>query len=473
MRGLFQSLQRWTNLGLGRSAPQDQRDRRSRSVVHGTATGLVARGLGLFVAVVSVPLTVRYLGPERYGAWITISTFLAFLSFTDFGLANSLTNALGKAYGEDQRAIARSYVSSAFCTLGLIALILLAAGTVLIPRLPSLLFPHANPELARNEIGPALMIAFVIFALNFPLLVTNRVLAAYQKSALANLWAMAGNLGNLTAVLLTIWFRGGLPWLVLGCSGAGLITNVACAFWLFGFRKPWLRPHLAALDLAVIKDLFSTSWKFLIIGAGWMINSQTDNLIIAHYLGASQVTPYSVAFQLFASATILQLLIMPSLWPAYTEAYARKDFVWIRQSFQLNFLLSFISTAVIVVLLIVFGLPIIRLWAGATAVPPFALLIWMGLWNLMLANLYSFGCLLNALGRLRTMMVSSTATAILNVFLSILLARRFGISGVTAATVIAFLVAAYLPIGIRILFLFREFDAHQVDVKEKRVASIA
>lgn len=439
--------------------------------MRGTATGLVARGLGLFVAVVSVPLAVRYLGPERYGVWITISTFLAFLSFTDLGLANSLTNALGKAYGEDQRAIARSYVSSAFCTLGLIALIFLAAGTVLIPRLPSLLFPHANPELARNEIAPALMIAFVIFALNFPLLVTNRVLAAYQKTALANLWAMAGNLGNLATVLLVIWFRGGLPWLVLGCSGVGLLTNVACTIWLFGFREPWLRPHPAALDPAVIKDLFSTGWKFLLIGAGWMINSQTDNLIIAHYLGASLVTPYSVTFQLFANATILQLLIMPSLWPAYTEAYARKDFIWIRHSFQMNFILSFISTAVIVILLVVFGLPIIRVWAGRTAVPPFALLIWMGLWNLMLANLYSFGCLLNAIGRLRTMMVCSIATAILNVFLTILFARRFGISGVTAATVIAFLVADYLPIGIRVLFLFHEFRAHQVEVPEKRAAS--
>jgi O-antigen/teichoic acid export membrane protein len=245
----------------------------------------------------------------------------------------------------------------------------------------------------------------------------------------------------------------------LGCSGLGFVVNALCTLWLFGLRKPWLRPRLDSLDFSVMKDLFSTGWKFLVITAGWMINSQTDNLIIARYLGASQVTPYNVTFQLFAGATILQTLVMPSLWPAYTEAYVRRDFSWIRESFRTNFVLSFLSATVIVSVLVVCGIPLIRLWAGPAAVPPFSLLLWMGLWNIMLSTLYAFGCLLNAIGRLRTMMVSSVVTGILNVVLSIMLVRRFGISGVTAGTVFAFLVAGYIPVGIRVLLLLREFKA--------------
>lgn len=84
--------------------------------MRGTVTGLIGSGLGLIVGVVSVPLTVRYLGAERYGVWVTTSSFLEFLSFTDFGLAHSLTNALGKAYGEDRRELARSFISSAIFT---------------------------------------------------------------------------------------------------------------------------------------------------------------------------------------------------------------------------------------------------------------------------------------------------------------------------------------------------------------------
>ena len=109
---------------------EDHRSRRSQGVVRGAASAIAARALALLVGIISVPLMVGYLGSERYGVWVTISTFLAFLSFTDFGLANSLTNALGKAYGENEREIARRYVSSSFATLSLIALLLLFGAAV-------------------------------------------------------------------------------------------------------------------------------------------------------------------------------------------------------------------------------------------------------------------------------------------------------------------------------------------------------
>jgi O-antigen/teichoic acid export membrane protein len=220
---------------------------------------------------------------------------------------------------------------------------------------------------------------------------------------------------------------------------------VTSTFWLFGFHKPQLRPSFASIDVAFVRELFSDGWKFLVIGLGWMINSQTDNIVIAHFLGAGQVTPYSVAFRLFAIATMLQTLAYPSLWPAYTNAFAQKDFGWIRRTFRSSFVFSFLATLVIVTVLLVFGRQIIRLWAGAAAVPPFSVLVWMAIWNLMLSNLYVASCLLNATGHLRGMTIYGSVTAVLNLILSILLVRTYGIAGVIAGTVIAFALANYIP----------------------------
>ena len=69
----------------------------------GTGSALVSRILNIGVTLASVPLTVGYLGRERYGAWVTIATLVTFLNITDFGLASSLTNALGKAQAEGAR----------------------------------------------------------------------------------------------------------------------------------------------------------------------------------------------------------------------------------------------------------------------------------------------------------------------------------------------------------------------------------
>jgi len=416
----------------------------------------MARVLAIGVSVVSVPLTIGYLGGERYGAWVTIVSVITFLSITDFGLASSLTNALGKAQAEDAHAVGQRLVSSALFMLSLIAVAVLIAGNVLAPRIAALLFPNLQSPLARVEIAPAIMIALSIFALNLPLIVSSRVLAAYQESALTNFWNMAGSVGNLAALLLVIWFRGGLPWLVFGCFGFGLAANLACAAWLFGFRKPWLRPNLAGIDSGFVRTLFSDGWKFFVIGIGWMVNWQTDNMVIAHFLGAAQVTPYAVTFSLFAIATGLQTLAYPNLWPAYTEAYAQRDYEWIRKTLRSNFKFSFFTTAAIIALLTIFGGEIIRLWAGVAAVPPFSVIVWMALWRLMLSTLLVGSCLLNATGHLKGMTVYGTVTAVLNLMLSILLAKIYCITGVIAATVIAFAVANYLPTFLEVRSVLRK-----------------
>ena len=389
---------------------------------------------------------------------MTIVSVLTFLSITDFGLAASLTNALGKAQAENARDAGRRYVSSAFLMLSSIALVILIFGSAFAPRIASFLFPHLQSPLARAEIVPAMTIALSIFALSLPLLIPARVLAAHQESALANLWNMAGSLGNLVALLAVIWFRGGLPWLVFGCFGFGLLTNITCAAWLFAFHKPWLSPKFLAIDPAFAKTLFGDGWKFFVIGIGWMINWQTDNMVIAHFLGAAQVTPYAVTFSLFALATGLQTLAYPSLWPAYTEAFAQRDFEWIRQTVRSNFKFSFLSTLAIVGLLSIFAGDIIRFWAGAVAVPPFSVIVWMALWRLMLATLLVGSCLLNATGHLKGMTIYGTITALLNLTLSILLAKKYGITGVIAGTVIAFAVANYIPTFLEVRSVLRKMS---------------
>lgn len=461
-----QWMERLFDLAISRSAPGTERERRSRGVVRGTASAMVARGIGSLTGIVTVPLTVRYLGTERYGAWITISSVLVFLGFSDFGLASSLTNALGKAFGEDDRERARRYVTTALFALSVVAVLLVIAGITFARPIAKLIFPSVSPPLLDGEIIPALIISLSIFALNFPLMVTNRVLAAYQENATANLWIMASSVANLIGILVVIQFRGGLPLLVLGSAGAGLLINAISSIWLFRWHKPWLAPSRTAADLRFASELLSTSWKFFIANTAWLVNSQTDNLIIAHYLGAAAVTPYSVTFRLFAYATLIQSLASVSLWPAYTEAAARKDFAWIRGVFKKNLKWNLLIAIGLVIVLTIFGRTIIQFWAGPAAVPPFAVVIWMGVWGIILSYLHVVGCLLNATGKVTRMSVYGVITAILNVILSIWLVRLYGISGVIAGTVIAYTIASCIPILIDVRAVLAEFslfsDAQQV-----------
>ncbi len=48
----------------------------------------MSRLLAAALAIVTVPLTIGYLGSERYGLWITISSVVAMINFADLGIGN-------------------------------------------------------------------------------------------------------------------------------------------------------------------------------------------------------------------------------------------------------------------------------------------------------------------------------------------------------------------------------------------------
>ena len=61
------------------------------------SSSFIAKALNILISFLSVPLTIHYLGSERYGVWLTISSLLTWMALTDFGLSgNALVNVLAE-----------------------------------------------------------------------------------------------------------------------------------------------------------------------------------------------------------------------------------------------------------------------------------------------------------------------------------------------------------------------------------------
>ncbi len=162
-------------------------------------------------------------------------------------------------------------------------------------------------------------------------------------------------------------------------------------------------------------------------------------MIISHFLGTAEVTPYAVAFRLFTYASLLQTILAGSLTPAYTEAFARGDSAWIRKTLFRHLWLSGITTTLICGTLYAAGPLIIRYWAGTEAIPTGSTLAWMAAWNALLGVCYPIAIMLCGLGEPKRMTVYGGLTAALNLLLSFLWVTKYGVVGVVAASTIAFL----------------------------------
>jgi hypothetical protein len=63
--------------------------------------------------------------------------------------------------------------------------------------------------------------------------------------------------------------------------------------------------------------------------------------------------------------------------------------------------------------------PLIRFWAGEAAEPPSLLLVWMGIWSLIVAGINPVSCLLNSAGHIKVQAIFASLATALNLGLSV------------------------------------------------------
>src|ERR1700716_1769942 len=107
-------------LGADGAAQEQTAKKRGKHIKLTVFTGLIARASSMLMTIVSVPLTLNYLGPERFGLWMTVTSVVSMLAFADFGIGSGLLTVVGEAAGRDDKVAIRRYVSSAFAILILI-----------------------------------------------------------------------------------------------------------------------------------------------------------------------------------------------------------------------------------------------------------------------------------------------------------------------------------------------------------------
>ena len=426
----------------------DPRTRRLVGMIQGVTTSIGNKLLGFLISFISVPLTIGYLGAERFGAWVVIGSALAWLGLTDFGLGHGLTNAVTTAASEDRPDLVRMHLSNFMLLMILVALgiapILFLAATHLDL---AALFGVRTP-LAIHELNIAVLLSITFLLVRMPLSLAGRVYNAYQEGRIANYWGAAGNIANLVCLLAVVRTGGGLPMLVLAMNGAGLLIEVVNTTWLFTRHRPMVRPHPRYVKRAEMHAISKVGIQFFIITAMALVTFQTDTLIIAHYLGSEAVPRYSVAYALFNYATLPQAMMFPYLWTAYNEAIARGDMEWVRKTFRLNVTLGVLGTAVVACLMLLVCRPFIMWWAGPLAVPTFLLAATMAGWVVINALTNPIACLLAAASHLRNQIRYSALATVANLVLSLYFVTRLGPVGVIGSTVVSYLIFVCVPIYI-------------------------
>jgi O-antigen/teichoic acid export membrane protein len=428
---------------LPMKAPESSR--RYRRIVAAVVSALFGKGTSLLVNAAVIPLTVRYLGPEGYGLWITISSAVTMFFVLDIGIANTLTNLISNAYASDDKERATEYFATAFWSVMGITFLLGIGGLILWPHINWNSLFHVQDLALSNQTSRAVAAAFVVFLCALPSGLGARVLAGYQELHTANLFTAGGSIASLLGVILVIHMGGGLPMLVAVYAGSAAAANGACLLWIGLIRKPWLRPWPSRIRRHLIGDIFRSGGQFFLIQIAGLVVFNSDNLVISHYLSPAQVTPYNIAWRVASYLGAIQTLAYPALWPAYSEAFANGDLTWIRSTYARNRWITALMLFMGCGIMGLAGRRIIQIWAGAAAVPPVILLYLMCVWMVVFAITTNQSCLMGATMRVKKQAIFSVLGAAVNLLLSIVWVKTMGVPGVLLGTIVSYLLFIVVP----------------------------
>lgn len=423
---------------------------RYRRVSLSAISNAIGRFTSILSAIVSVPIALHYLGSERYGVWMTISSIVTAMAFADLGLGNGLMNAVSEANGKRDRQLARNYVSSAFFMLLVIAVglgVVFWASYGVIPWRRVFGLP-SNAGVREASLATAVFIG--CFLVNIPAGIVLRVRSGYQEGYVAGLWSAAGSIAGLLGLLLAIKLKAGLAWLTLALTGAPVLALLIQGAIMFGGPYRWLVPSLSEFTFSTSQGLLRRGLLFFFLQLAVTVGFNSDNIVIAQVLGPGAVTQYAVPARLFALVGTVVALACQPLWPAYSEAIARGDIAWVCRTLRSSILITCAVTIPSSALLVVFGPAVLHRWTGPAVNPSLMLLCGLGLWAILSGLGNTLAMFLNAGNSIGYQAIMAAIMAAANLVISIFLTRRIGVPGVVYGSILA-----YSAILIPLIFLIR------------------
>ncbi len=412
-------------------------NKRSEKAYKNILGSLLLKGISMIATLLLVPLTIKYVSPEKYGIWLTLSSIVSWLAFFDIGLSNGTKNKVAESLAEGDMRKAREYVSTSYIVIGIIFIVVFAIFITINNWLNYSRILAVESSL-NNELSDVMIIVVGLFCLAMVINVVNSVVSADQKPALSSLITTVGQVFVLLSIACLVYFSkshsdGSLKSLAYCLSGIPCIVTVFFSVYLYSGKYSYLSPSLNLFRKEFVSDVLSLGWKFFIIQASLVLVFQISNLVIIRETDAVSVTQYNIAYKYFMISHMLYNIVLTPFWPAFTDAYVKRDYLWMSATYK-KLEKCWLFFSVIVIIMLVASPFAYKIWIGGQVEIPFVLSVFMSIFTVINSRAGLYITLINGTGKVYLQMITYVIIGFLSVPLMIIATRYFGVLGVVTVT---------------------------------------
>ena len=371
-------------------------------------------------------ILVRLLDPSSFGiytfAW-TLCMFLQFLPTSGFAVAIVRFSATYVTTGANAllAGLWRRYLLSALIYGGTTASVL---------ALPAVLGWQSDIAVISPPVLLAMSPALVLFPV---LAVIGATLRGIRPGILGQLPEYAIRplaILILLLVPLTGYIATPGPAAVMLLQGLSILIAVVLGLVLLA-RHTTIFSLSAAAPRQEVATWSSATYRLSIIGVLWVLNSQTDVLMLGWFHPPEEVAHYRIAFQgailVMVPLTAANLLLAPRM----ASLFASNDLLNMQRLLFLSARLTFLVGAICTAIYAVFGDRMLDVVFGPDYAVAYPMLLILSLGQLMNLACGSVGTALGMIGYESGMLRAVAAGAVGNVTLNLMLVPAFG--GIGAA----------------------------------------
>ena len=410
---------------------------------------------GLFL----MPYVLKTVGDPAYGAWLLLNAISQYAKLLYLGFGETTARYVSKLAAERDESKLNDVASCVFAVYLGSAAIALALTLVVMWLAPGM-----------NDWGGVpifdVQIAILLLGLNMVIGIAGSVngglLMGVQRFDIERGIQVLTTVLRLGLVIYFLQEQHGLITLGLCFLAMTVLENVL-HYWYARRELPGLKLRITRLDRKVLKDCFAFSAFTSIVLVSEYLIYTTDTLVIGFTLGAAAVVPYGIAHRItdmvYRPLEQIGVVVMPKAGELDTLKRTDELRRMTSQAISLVFLLTagfWIGSAF-------FGDMFVHVWIGPGYPEAHTIMIVLVAALVVATPVGVLRRILVGMGVVRWPSLLYFGEAVLNLILSLILVRFYGIYGVALGTLIP-----VVAIGLFVLF---PLAVRRIDMRVRDVVS--
>ena len=417
-----------------------------RNIKYPLISKIIATGLQFIL----LPFIVSHVGKEIYGAYLLVMAFTGYLGLLDLGVTSAVVKYVAEFGGKGDEERANKIISASlsfYTVFGVVIGIILLISSF---YFNTIFHVEASNERVIQELlwVTALASIFVWSSRTFEGVL--RGLQRYDLGAIINIFVKV-----CTALAAYLIFTAGYGMVhFLAISYLFIIIGNVLSYVLAYRCIQGQRIIFPYFNKEVFKTIFSFS-SFVFLGSlTSIIIFHVDDFVVGAFVSVSAVTLYSVAYTLQHGVRSINALFGDPVVPACAEMEGKKEFEKQKMLLYKGTKYTTATLLPLVIIVIIFARPLITYWMGEgfeESVLPAQVLVAFWLFN---GIINTAGGIITAKGYVRALFKITFLNAVINLILSLILVRYWGILGVALGTTLPMVLVNFpllLVIMLRVL----------------------